>query len=93
MTSPQAPAALLAPLSSLASQRPLAPAPGCPAAPSPQTQTLVLERGSSLTSADGPSGGRVDTHGWEAGRGEFALTLPVLGPIWGEREGMRVAQT
>lgn len=47
-------------------------------------------RGSPLTSRDGPSGGRVDAHGWEAGRGEFALTLPVLGPVWGEREGVRV---
>lgn len=66
------------------------PAPGRPPPPGPEG--LVPEQGSSLTSTDGPSGGGVDTHGWEAGRGELALTLPVLGPIWGEREGIRVAQ-
>lgn len=58
-----------------------------PTAPRP---SWCWRRGSSLTSRDGPSRGRVDTHGWKTGWGKFALTLPVLGPIWGKREGIMV---
>ena len=61
-----------------------------PAGPGP---SWCWRHGSSLTSRDGPSRGRVDTHGWKTRWGKFALTLPVLGPIWGKREGIRVTRS
>lgn len=63
--------------------------PDCPLTPTPPPAgppRWCWSR-APLTSTDGPSGGGVDAHGREAGRGQFALTLPVLGPIWGGREG------
>lgn len=90
----RAPPALLAPL--LLICLPEAHGPGTRALaaahlPTDPRPSWCWRPGSSLTSRDGPSRGRVDTHGWKAGWGKFALTLPVLGPIWGEREGIRAA--
>lgn len=93
VSSLRAPRALVTPL--LLTHFPEAYSPGTrgPAAthlPTVPGPTWCWRHGSSLTSRNGPSRGRVDTHGWKTGWGKFALTLPVLGPIWGKRKGIRV---
>lgn len=88
----RAPPALLTPFLLICLPEAHGPGARAPAAahlPTDPRPSWCWRPGSSLTSRDGPSRGRVDTHGWKAGWGKFALTLPVLGPIWGKREGIR----
>lgn len=92
----KAPPALLAPLLLICLPEAHGPGTRAPAAahlPTDPRPSWCWRPSSSLTSRDGPSRGRVDTHGWKAGWGKFALTLPVLGPIWGKREGIRAARS
>lgn len=92
----KAPPALLAPLLLICLPEAHGPGTRAPAAahlPTDPRPSWCWRPSSSLTSRDGPSRGRVDTHGWKAGWGKFALTLPVLGPIWGKREGIRTARS